>query len=160
MTVLYTPGQLRSAVSIAPETYRHWKKAIEPLRRGRGHSPCFTSGDLLAVAIIHRLTVGLAIRVGALSPVAGSLFEVCNASPWPTLERATLLINLFEPGITVSSEPTGESSDDPIIVLPVGPVIELLRSELLAGNEANAQPSLRFPPMAIKPLAAANGGRL
>src|SRR3546814_4219968 len=79
MTVHYTPGQLRSAMAIPQETYRHWRKALAPLRRGTGHSPCFTAGDLLAVAIVRALTGDFAIRVGAISAVAEALFEACNA---------------------------------------------------------------------------------
>ena len=79
MTVLYTPGQLRSATSIAPETYRHWKKTFGALRRGRGHSPCFSSGDLVAVAVVRALAVDMAIRVGALAPIAEPLFELLQS---------------------------------------------------------------------------------
>ena len=67
MTVQFTPGQLRSAASIPPETYRHWKKTLLPLRRDCGHSPCFTSGELVAVAVVRTLCVDLGIRVSGLS---------------------------------------------------------------------------------------------
>ena len=99
MTVLYTPGQLRSAISIAPETYRHWKKALAPLRRGRGHSPCFSSGDLVAVSVIRSLATDMAIRVGALAPIAETLFELCNLSPWPALERAKKVTETGRPAL-------------------------------------------------------------
>ena len=46
MTVRYTPGQLRDAVGISQETYRHWKKALPPLRGGAGHGPRFSVGEL------------------------------------------------------------------------------------------------------------------
>ncbi len=98
MTVLYTPGQLRSAILIAPETYRHWKKALAPLRRGRGHSPCFSSGDLVAVSVVQALATNMAIRVGALAPIAETLFTLCNLSPWPALERAKLVIDVAGDG--------------------------------------------------------------
>ena len=48
MTVRYTPGQLRDAVAMPPETYRHWKKVLAPLRRNNTRqSPCFTAGGLV-----------------------------------------------------------------------------------------------------------------
>ena len=71
MTVNYTPGQLRDAVGIGQETYRHWKKALAPLRRDAGHSHCFTAGDLLAAAIVKTFVANYGMRVSALSALAG-----------------------------------------------------------------------------------------
>jgi len=71
MAVNYTPGQLRDAVGIGQETYRHWKKALAPLRRDAGHSPCFTAGDLLAAAIVKTFVANYGMRVSALSALAG-----------------------------------------------------------------------------------------
>ncbi len=96
MPVHYTPGQLRSAVGIPPETYRHWKKALGPLRRDRGHSPCFTAGDLVAVAVVRVLSVDMAVRVGSLTPIAETLFKLCNSAPWPTLERGKFVFDLLK----------------------------------------------------------------
>ena len=160
MTVLYTPGQLRSATSIAPETYRHWKKALPPLDRGRGHSPCFSSGDLVAVAVIRSLAADLAVRVSALAPVSQSLFELCNLSPWPVLERARLVIDLPEAQLRLRPESTEIIGDRPIITIPLRPIVALLREQLLAASEVEDQISLRFPPVAISATATANGGRL
>jgi hypothetical protein len=70
-SVNYTPGQLRDAVGIGQETYRHWKKALAPLRRDAGHSPCFTAGDLLAAAIVKTFVANYGMRVSALSALAG-----------------------------------------------------------------------------------------
>ncbi len=159
MTVLYTPGQLRSAVSIAPETYRHWKKAIGPLRRGRGHSPCFTSGDLVAAAVVRSLAVDMAIRVGALTPVAEQLFELCNLSPWPVLERTKLIINLPGPQLQLRPNLAEIVSDRPSITIPLGPVVAGLRDQLLVASDVEEQPSLRFPPTPISASTAAGGGR-
>ena len=159
MTVLYTPGQLRSAVSIAPETYRHWKKALGPLRRGRGHSPCFSSGDLVAVAVIRSLAVDLAVRVGALTPIAESLFEICNASPWPVLERSKLIIDMGRAHLQLRPELAEVISDQPSIVVPLASAVALLREQLLAANDIQEQTSLRFPPMPVGASTAVRGGR-
>ena len=67
MTVHYTPGQLRTVARIPVETFRHWKKALPPLRRDRGHSPCFTPGDLVAVAVVRTLSNDLGLRVSEVA---------------------------------------------------------------------------------------------
>lgn len=160
MTVLYTPGQLRSAISIAPETYRHWKKALAPLRRGRGHSPCFSSGDLVAVSVIRTLATDIAIRVGTLAPIADPLFELCNLSPWPVLERAKLVVDVAGAQLQLRPELAEVISDQPLITIPLAPMIARLREQLLAASDSREQASLLFPPMPVNAAVSARGGRL
>jgi len=159
VTVLYTPGQLRSAVSIAPETYRHWKRALGPLHRARGHSPCFSSGDLVAVAVIRSLAVDMGVRVGALTRIGEPLFELCNQSAWPVLERTKLIIDLPGAHLQLRLELAETLSDRPSITIPLRPVLAGLREQLLAASDVHEQPSLRFPPIPVGASAAARGGR-
>jgi hypothetical protein len=147
--VQYTPGQLRSTASIAPETYRHWKKALAPLRRDGGHSPCFTSGDLVAVAVVRTLCVDLGIRVGALSEVAQPLFDVCNASPWAVLERGKLVFDFPTRGVHFQTEPTNAQGEGTLVVVSLRLIVERLRDQLLAVSESDAQQALRFPPTGL-----------
>lgn len=159
VTLLYTPGQLRSAVSIAPETYRHWKKALEPLRRARGHSPCFRSGDLVALAVIRLLTLDMGIRVGTLTSIGEALFDLCNRSPWPVLERAKLIIDLPNATLLLRSDFAETPMDKPLITVPLAPLVSQLREQMLAASSEDVQPSLRFPPVEIAPAVASHGGR-
>ena len=147
VAVNYTPGQLRGAVGIGQETYRHWKKALGPLRREAGHSPCFTAGDLLATAIVKILVADYGMRVSALSALADGLFEACNARSWPTLERSLLLLELAGARVLMQSEGSGLALDGPAMVVPLRALIERLRSTLLAGD-GDGQEMLRFPPVA------------
>jgi hypothetical protein len=131
---------------VPQETYRHWKKALAPLRRGTGHSPCFTPGDLLSVAIVRVLTVDLAVRVGALSAIAEALFEACNAISWPILERSKLNIDLATGRLQISPELENVVSETPVIVIPLRPLVSHLRGALLTDGEVDNQETLRFPP--------------
>jgi len=159
LTFLYTPGQLRNVVSIAPETYRHWKKALGPLQCARGHSPCFKSGDLVALAVVRLLTLDMGIRVGALTAIGEALFDLCNRSPWPVLERAKLIIDLPNAALLLRGELTETPTDKPSITIPLAPIIAQLREQLLAAGHEDEQPSLRFPPVEIAPAVASRGGR-
>jgi hypothetical protein len=157
VAVFYTPGQLRSAISISPEAYRHWRKALSPLSRGQGHSPCFSSGDLIAVSVVRTLTVDLSVRVGALNAIAAALFEICNGSPWPALERAKLILDLPAEHLDLRPETATVMSDRPLVIVPLAPIIARLRDQLLAANDGGEQPSLKFPPTALGGAAVAGG---
>ena len=161
MTVLYTPGQLRSAMAIPQETYRHWKKALAPLRRRTGHSPCFTAGDLLAVAIVRALTVDFAIRVGAISGVAEALFEACNTASWPILERSKMIADLANARLQFRPELENVVFETPVLVIPLRMLVCHLRDALLTDGEVDNQETLRFPPTPLpsKAEAVSTGGR-
>ena len=75
VTFLYTPEQLREAISLRQETYSHWKKTLGPMRCVRGRSPCFKPGDIVALAIVKSLTQELGISVKTLTPIAESLLR-------------------------------------------------------------------------------------
>jgi hypothetical protein len=149
MTVHYTPGQLRSVARIAPETYRHWKKTLSPLRRDRGHSPCFTPGDLVAVAVVRTLSGELGMRVSLLTAIADPLFELCNSAPWPTLERGKLLIDLPQGRVEYRPELPEKPIDGLTIVIPLRPIVMQLRDQLLTANESPEQQTLLFPLTAV-----------
>lgn len=145
--VSFTPGQLRDAVGIGQETYRHWKKALLPLRRQAGHSPCFTAGDLLATAIVKILVSDYGMRVSALSALAENVFRQCNSRSWPALERSLVVLDIAGGHVSFQSEGSGLALDGPAMVVPLGTLIESLRRTLLADDEGG-QEMLRFPPVA------------
>jgi hypothetical protein len=74
----YTPGQAQETLYLSPATFRHWKTALPPLRGRIGYSPCFTPGDLLAMAVVKMLTEDIGIRVGNLRGIADALFGQCS----------------------------------------------------------------------------------
>lgn len=145
--VNFTPGQLRDAVGLGQETYRHWKKALAPLRREAGHSPCFTAGDLLATAIVKILVTEYGMRVSALSALADGVFGQCNSRSWPMLERSMIVLDIAGERVSIQSEGSGLALDGPAMVVPLATLIESLRHTLLAGGD-DGQEMLRFPPVA------------
>lgn len=146
VTLYFTPGQLRGAIAIPQETYRHWKKALAPLRRETGRSPCFTAGDFLAVAVVRVLTVDFAIRVGALSTIAESLFKVCNGAFWPTLEQSNLIADIAIGRLLVRAEFESLIFERPVLVIPLRPLVNRLRDSLLTDGRIGEQEMLPFPP--------------
>lgn len=143
-----TPGQLRDVLDLSTETFRHWKKILPPLSGRNGYRPCFSLGDLLAVAIVKTLSEDLGVRVGMLASSAPSLFEICNRSSWAALERLVIVI---QPGDRVmgASNLSGCTTEAASIVVPCRPIVEQLRHRLLLEQEETSQAQLRFPPSAI-----------
>ena len=77
----YTPGQLRDAVGLSKEAFRHWKRVLPGFPRAKSQGPVFSPGDVLALAVVRRLTDRCGIRVGQLRVVSRSIFDVCNETP-------------------------------------------------------------------------------
>ena len=147
MTIRYTPGQLRDAASVPPETYRHWKKVLSPLRRNTRQSPCFTAGDLLAAALVRTMT-GFSIRAGSISAIAEELFRLCNATSWPILERSRLIIDLVNQRLELQLESENIALDSPALVCPLRPLVGHLRSALLTDRGPHQQ-RLNLPPVSL-----------
>lgn len=144
----YTPGQLREAVGIGAETYRHWRKVIRALHREGGHSPCYTPGDLLATSAIKVLSVDLGLRVGALVKCAPDLFRICNDHAWPVLERGAMVVDPVLGKADLQSIPVVLDPEQAVWVMPLRPLVEMLRGALLADGGRDAQGTLQFPPVA------------
>ena len=152
MTVRYTPGQLRDAAAVPPETYRHWKKALAPLRRDTRQSPCFTAGDLLAVAVVRSMTRSF-IRVGALSVIAEELFRLCSDTSWPVLERSRMIVDLVNQRVELQPESEDVDLDSPALVCPLRPLVGQLRDALLTDGEPDQQ-RLNLPPVPLPSTTA------
>lgn len=150
----FTPRQLRDATGIAPETFRHWKKALRPLRAQRSRSSCFGSGDLLAVAIVRALTTELGLRVSALTPVADDLFAVCNTSSWLALERSSLVLRAGSDRVQLTLGTDEEATSKLRIVFPLRTIIGALRSQLALTTNINEEPVLQFLPHGLGAIAS------
>jgi len=144
-----TPGQVRTILGLAPETYRHWRKALPPLAQRRGQGPSFTVGDLVAVAVVKGLVDACGLRVSALQDVSVRLFETCNRVGWTVLERSSLVIDVAGNSVSVTADSPAVSAVSPVLVIPCAPLMAQLRDKLLHGEALEAQQYLRFPPTAM-----------
>ena len=117
--------------------------------RGAGRRPCYTAGDLLAVAIVRGLTADFGIRVGAISAVAETLFVTCNTTPWPNLERGKLIVDLATGCLQLLQETDSVDCERPTLIVPLRPMVEHLREVLLTKDNLDSQEPLRFPPTAL-----------
>lgn len=126
----YTPGQLRDTVGLSKEAFRHWKRVVPAFAHGRGHAPSFSPGDVLASAVLRRLTDTAGVRIGHLSEIAPSIFQVCNASNWEALQNKSLIIDLQKRTCVAVKNltfPVGEL----VVVCVLSPLIDSLQFDLL-----------------------------
>lgn len=139
----YTPGQLRDAVGLSKEAFRHWKRVLPGFPRGKSQGPVFSPGDVLAFAVVRRLTDRCGIRVGQLRAVSRSIFDVCNETPWEVLAERMIVIDLGrEECVTVRK--TGRIlGDNAAVVCPMAPVIATLRDDLVRSSPGGASGTRR-----------------
>ena len=152
----FTPGQVQEALQLSQATFRHWKATLPPMAALGGHTPCFTPGDLLALAVIRTLTEDAGIKVGSLQGVASELFACCGRGSWVGLERSILSVEPLSAHVTLLQEGSAPpSAPNVAILVPLRPLIRLLQEGLLLGHAEEQQNPLRFPPTPV----AIQGGR-
>ena len=140
----YTPGQLRDTVGLSKEAFRHWKRVVPAFANGRGHAPSFSLGDVLASAVLRRLTDTVGVRIGHLAEVAPAIFDVCNGSSWEALQTSRLVIDLKKRTCVAANDPAlpvGELA----VVCALAPLIRTLEFDLLnpsAQSHAKARPAI------------------
>jgi hypothetical protein len=152
-----SPGQIREILGLSQDTYRHWKKALPPLTGRNGYRPCFTTGDLFAMALVRALTEDAGVQISALSTVSMSLFDYCGQHSWAELERSTLVHELSLVRARFFAESHRPELDGVGIVAPCRPIVADLRERLLLDKEDAEQGNLRFPPTVV--LAGGRGRR-
>jgi hypothetical protein len=101
------------------------------LSKGRGHSPVFTMGDVLACAVLKRLTAACGVRIGHLSEIATAIFETCNSGALDALEHQTLVINLQAGTCAAVGDLATVSIDEPVVLCPMASVVRTLQRQLL-----------------------------
>jgi hypothetical protein len=144
-----TPGQIRQVLNLSPDAFRHWKAALPPLTGRNGHRPCFSLGDLFAMALIRALTEDAGVRVGALQAVSAHLFEQCGRQSWAGFERSVLVLELPRVRVEFVPDQNVPRLDRTGILVPCGPIVADLRKGLLQDEKESAQGNLRLPPTVI-----------
>ena len=157
----FTQAQLREAVGISVETYRHWRTALPALWSQKGRAALFSFGDLVGLAVIRRIVEEFGVSVSAIAPASVRLFEECRNEAWLASEGRYAVISLSrrdsdesDRGPALSGALITESGLSRVlsagaIVIAIGPIVESLRETLLHGDvlEVEDQPSLPFGPV-------------
>ena len=145
----FSQAQLRHTLGISVETFRHWKRVLPPFAARRRYTPRFSPGDLLAAAVLQQLTEVCGVRVGFLPAVSEALVDAFNAHAWAALDGKTLIVD-FHKGtceiVTSAGEPFGQAM---MIVCPLAPIIDTLRTSLSRSRPTVPQHTLLRPPTSL-----------
>jgi DNA-binding transcriptional MerR regulator len=147
--VKLTPGQVRELLDLSEETLRHWKRVLAPLRGRNGYRPCFTQGDVAALAIVKSLVDDVGLRISALIDLADRLFEVCNGSNWLSIERSKLILRVATGDVQLSTSSKTLHPEGTFVVVDCAPLIASLRHNVIGTHLPEEQQQLRFPPSIV-----------
>ena len=146
MSILYTSGQVMTALSLSKQQWRTYRRALPRLNPEAGRSACFNAGDLLAAAVVQIATAALQMPASAFSPVAEALFDLCSAHPWPRLERAHLMLIPSDGRVVLVDPEQRVPACTLAVIVELAPLAAGLRERLLAAG-SDPQHDLAFPPL-------------
>ena len=135
----YTPSQLRQSAGLSKETFRHWRRVVPALSGGRGHAPAFSAGDVLASAVLRRLTECCGVRIGNLTDVAKQVFDICNHTAWDVLSDSVLVLDLSEHICVAVAKSDRIPIDTAVVVCPLGPLVAHLQYDFLRSSPCSTQ---------------------
>lgn len=145
-----TLGQVREALQLPQETLRYWRGALLPLAVRKGHQPCFSPGDLLALAIVKILVDQFGVQIRNLDSLARALFDECEQHSWTRFERQVAVIYPGTWNLLFAAENQIPQLTGAAIIVPCGPVIAALRAALMVEQTEEPQGALRFPLAAVE----------
>ena len=149
-----TLGQVQEALGLSRDAYRHWQTVLPPLAIRKGRKPCFSHGDLLALAIVKVLVDDIGAPVSKLESVASALFGQCSQQPWAKFERQLALVIPGTWDLSFVADNQTLSPGRAVIAIPCAPVIASLRAALMVEQTDEPQAPLRFPLAAIERRSA------
>lgn len=139
----FGPIHVRNLLDIPTEQLRNWRRILPTIGSERKGKTLFDFADLIALAVVRRLVVGLEIRIGLLAPVAQQLIDACRSV---TLEDAPELRIEFEPEtprVAIKSA-TAPAPLALAAIVSLGPIIRSLRARLtLPPDSPNGLPLFR-----------------
>ena len=150
--MLFTAGQIRSTFSLSKQQWRSYREYLPPLAKESTRSHSFSAADLLSVSVVRCLSEVLSAPLSTFTPIADGLFDLFGTTPWPQLERSTLLVDLGRYDVVLLDADCFTASAELALLVKLAPLMSELRGRLLAEGPA-PQRDLFFPPM------VAGGGR-
>jgi len=135
----YTQGQLRKAVSIGAETFRHWKTVLPYLSEKSGHSAKFLAGDLLALSLLKKLTNDCSINISNLATVFEEILYLCNTESWDELEKLILYVDVKSASCRTAPVLEKLTVSDVMIVIPLATPVQELHNELIELQSEDTQ---------------------
>lgn len=145
----YTLQFAIDAIGLTPQTLRHWRAVLPPLKGRSAHHPCFSAGDLLALRTLQAWVNGTGGRIGQLEASSQGLFALCMEEPWPRIEQSFLAYDLEADSWELVTEGAPLRWPNGVVLLPIGRLARELREQLIGNRSASMQKALEFPLMDV-----------
>ena len=145
----YTQGQVRDLLGVPVETLRRWRDGLSALARHKGHGPTFSPGDVVALALTADLVNIYGVRVNTLAARLDQLLDLCHGCSWLTLESCVIVISADETRMIQAEDPRRDRANGTVLSIPCRPIVERLRTQLVAAEINDPQARLQFPPTAL-----------
>jgi DNA-binding transcriptional MerR regulator len=145
-TMRYVPAQVKEALGISEETFRHWRRALLPLSGKRGYGPCFSPRDLLGLKVISQFHA-LGVPVRNIAPHASKLFDACSGA-WFGLEQKVMVFDGQALEVLLAPQESSLMARASVVV-PLRPLINELRQRLSEEEDSSPQTEIAFPPIGM-----------
>ena len=130
-----TPAQFRDALGLTQETLRHWRRVLPPFQGVTGYAPVFTTGDLIAGAVIKTLVDTCGISVSKFTKQSISIAATCNETPWAELSKSILILSLEDATCVLTTSSAKAMQLAPNISIPLSPILEGLTQAMMCDTD-------------------------
>jgi len=135
-----------TALGVTKQQWRTYRGALPQLNKEAGRAACYTAGDLLAASIAKAVHEALGCPLSTLTPLSAAIFNLCDETSWPQLERSHAVLDIANAKVTLLAE--GATLGGVSICVALDPLIVRLRKALL-NVEPDEQRNLAFPPVMV-----------
>ena len=118
---------------------------LPTLSTGRKRAPSFSPGDVLAMAILYRITENCVPRIGQLTRLATGIFNICDQTSWDFLADCIRVLDLSKHDCLIVAKSNDISVNDAVVICPFGLLIAGLQNNLQKSSWSSAQ---KTPPLA------------
>jgi hypothetical protein len=149
-TIQYTGEQARNFAAVSPEAWRHWRKVVPRLSAKSGKKARFSSGELIALAVVSTAVSKLNVGIAGLADRWDELFGLC-AQRRPSNLRSKFVMVTAEKVELVAADRL--SRKVPAIIIACEPIVDRLCVAAFSGAIDQAQAPLPFAPLALGGVA-------
>ena len=146
----FTQQQARTLAGVSLGDLRQWRKGIGYLSENSGKAARFSFNDLIALAVVAELTDACGVQIRMLGTGLDSLFRRLVEVPPTQLQGLYAAISHDETYLFTIDEIRKSSFSKSCIVVPVDPLIEKIKLQMLPFSSGPSQTALPFPPHAVK----------
>lgn len=150
----FTQDQMRTLTGVSVEKMRHWRSVVPYLANKTGKSARFSFGDVVGIAVVNEVVETFGVMVKSIRDGVDALFQALAATSFGDLELA--VVRLTADGAELLPPGAGAlhtTPEHPTLAIALAPIVLRLQDQMLPAGTAPRQPSLPYPPEAVRTRA-------